>query len=291
MLNKFAAPIDYLVIGHLACDLLPDGSVTLGGTSAYAALTAQALHVKAGILTALGPEAPLEAIEQIPIAGVVGEQTTTFENIRTPEGRMQIVHHIAPYIHPYLLPEVWRSPAIVHFAPLLDEIDLNLLRLFPGTFIGVTPQGWLRSVGPHGRVSPTEWLEASYVLGRADAVVLSSEDVGGSEEAIESFVELTDTLVVTEGAGGCRLFHRGLNHQIPATLETEVDSTGAGDIFAAAFFIQYQRTGDPDLAARIAVRLASYSVRRGFLSSIPTEEEIYQTLRAHPSPTRISFAP
>ena len=35
-------PVDYLVIGHVAHDLTPDGW-RLGGTAAYSALTAQAL--------------------------------------------------------------------------------------------------------------------------------------------------------------------------------------------------------------------------------------------------------
>ena len=48
-------PVDYLVIGHVAHDLTPEG-FRLGGTTAYSALTAQALGLRVGIVTASGPE-------------------------------------------------------------------------------------------------------------------------------------------------------------------------------------------------------------------------------------------
>ncbi len=278
MLNKFAAPVEYLVIGHLSEDLQPDGSVSLGGTAAYAALTAEALGMQAGILTSVGPEAPLEPLEGIPIAGIQAEHSTAFENIQTAEGRLQNVHHEASKLHPYMLPEVWRSPAIVHFAPLLDEIDLDLLRLFSSSMICLTPQGWLREVHGNRRVVPAEWLESSYVLGAAEAAVISIEDAGYDELLVDRLAEESALLVVTEGRSGCRLYERGFLTRIQAPEEIEIDSTGAGDIFAATFFTYLLRTGSPISSARMAVRLASASVRRNLLDSIPTETEIYQTV-------------
>ena len=40
-------PVDYLVIGHLSCDITPEGP-RLGGTAAYAALTSHALGLRVG---------------------------------------------------------------------------------------------------------------------------------------------------------------------------------------------------------------------------------------------------
>jgi sugar/nucleoside kinase (ribokinase family) len=53
-----------------------------------------------------------------------------------------------------------------------------------------------------------------------------------------------------------------------------VDATGAGDIFAAAFFIRLHTTRDPWEAARFATQLAAYSVTRPGLEGVPTQEEI-----------------
>lgn len=54
----YAQPVDYLVIGHVTQDLTPSGPV-LGGTAAYAALTARAMGLRVGVVTACHPETDL----------------------------------------------------------------------------------------------------------------------------------------------------------------------------------------------------------------------------------------
>ena len=56
-----------------------------------------------------------------------------------------------------------------------------------------------------------------------------------------------------------------------------MDPTGAGDLFAGAFFVHYQQSGDPGDAARFAVWLASHSVTRTGLDGLPTPAEIEST--------------
>jgi len=75
-------PVDYLAIGHLAVDIVPDG-IQLGGSVAYAALTARALGLRVGIVTSAGSDAPLQALEGIRIVSIPSEFSTTFENIKT----------------------------------------------------------------------------------------------------------------------------------------------------------------------------------------------------------------
>jgi sugar/nucleoside kinase (ribokinase family) len=58
----------------------------------------------------------------------------------------------------------------------------------------------------------------------------------------------------------------------------ELDPTGAGDIFAAAFFFRLYNTRDPWEAARFATQLAAISVTRSGLQSIPTQEEIQDSM-------------
>jgi hypothetical protein len=58
-------PINYLIIGHLTRDLTPDGP-RLGGTAAYAGLTASALGLRVGIVTSWGAEIPLGNLRHIP---------------------------------------------------------------------------------------------------------------------------------------------------------------------------------------------------------------------------------
>ena len=70
------------------------------------------------------------------------------------------------------------------------------------------------------------------------------------------------------------MYHNGQVTHIPVKPEVEVDPTGAGDIFAAAFFIQYREGGDFIKAAQFANACASLSVRKVGLESIPSPSEV-----------------
>ncbi|MFN2152259.1 MAG: PfkB family carbohydrate kinase [Anaerolineales bacterium] len=266
--------IDYLLIGHLSRDLTPDGD-RLGGTVAYAALTAYALGLRVGIVTSWGYEFPLEPyLGLLPIINTPTDSSTTFENIKTSDGRIQIIHNVAASLDLHMIPEIWLDTPIVHLAPIAQEVDPTLVRHLPYSMIGITPQGWLREWDQNGRVSLTEWPEAAFVLERAGATVLSIEDVRHEEERIEEFATASRVLVVTEGASGGRVFWNGDVRRFAAPKVDPIDEVGAGDIFATAFFHRFHLTRDPWEAARFAAQLASNSVTRSGMAGIPTPDEI-----------------
>ena len=120
--------------------------------------------------------------------------------------------------------------------------------------------------------------EEQFALDAAGAVVISLEDVGGDMELVERLAQHTRILAVTEGAAGCVLHWHGDRRRINAPKFYETDATGAGDIFAAAFFIRLYTTRDPWEAARFATLIASHSVTRVGLDGIPTEQEIESCL-------------
>lgn len=268
-------PIDYLIIGHLTRDLTPDGP-RLGGTASYASLAARALGLRVGILTACEDclSTPILEREGIRIVGMRAEETTTFENIQTPNGRIQYLHKVAPSIDLSMVPEQWRNTPIVHLGPIAREVDPMLVRAFPSSFVGLTPQGWMRSWDADGRVHFSEWPESSFVLSHANAAVLSIEDVYGNENIIEEMASSARVLVVTEGPNGARLYWNGDLRRFRPPKMVEIDPTGAGDIFAAAFFFRLSTTRDPWEAARFATHLAAFSVQRFGLEGIPTAEEV-----------------
>ena len=278
MLNLPAPePIDYLLIGHLTQDLTASGP-RIGGTASYSALTARALGMRVGVVTSWGAEVPLGPLQPIPIASYPTERSTTFENVYTPAGRIQYVRHIAPRLDLYQVPEVWRNAGIVHLGPVAQEVEPSLARNFPEALIGVTPQGWLRNWTPDGRVFPSEWPEAAYVLERAGAAVISIEDVAGDERRVEEMAAFCHILAVTEALHGARLYWNGDVRRFRPPPTVEVDPTGAGDIFAAAFFVRLFTTHDPWEAARFATQLSAFSVSRPGLLGIPTEDEIRESL-------------
>jgi sugar/nucleoside kinase (ribokinase family) len=128
-----------------------------------------------------------------------------------------------------------------------------------------------------GRVYPGEWPESTFVLQKAGAAVLSLEDIGGDEERLEDLASASRILVVTEAEEGARVYWNGDVRRYRAPGIPVVDDTGAGDIFATAFFVRLFVTRDPWEAARFATQLSVFSVSRRGLQSIPTAEEIQAT--------------
>jgi sugar/nucleoside kinase (ribokinase family) len=278
MLNLVSLdPVDYLVIGHVAHDLTPDGW-RLGGTAAYSALTARALGMKVGIVTASGPETALDALQGISVISLDSPQSTTFENIYTEHGRVQHLRARATRLDFDTVPRSWRNASIVHLGPIANEMDSALPNGISPSLLGVTPQGWMRAWDRDRRVSRTEWKNSEAVLRKAGAVVISREDVNGDDELIEHMAHQTQILVVTEANQGCVLYWHGDRRRFRAPQVHEVDATGAGDVFAAAFFIRLLKTRDPWESARFATLIASRSITRVGLAGIPTPEDIEECL-------------
>ena len=108
--------------------------------------------------------------------------------------------------------------------------------------------------------------------------MISVEDVGGDEKRIEEMASAARILAVTEGVTGARVYWNGDVRSYRAPDVEEVDPTGAGDIFATAFFFRLYNTRDPWESARFATQIASRSVTRQGYDSVPTQDEIYECL-------------
>jgi sugar/nucleoside kinase (ribokinase family) len=260
-------PIDYLAVGHLSRDLTPSGDL-LGGTAAYAGLAAHSIGRQVGILTSCADDVDLQPLASLAIIRIPAHETTTFENKISGGRRTQWIHGLAGTIEANELPHAWKQSEIVHLGPIANEIDLNLAHMFPESFLGMTPQGWLREWDSEGRIAPTSWEAIIPALRKADAVVLSEEDLVNSGQAASEMSKHCQTLVLTLGPKGARVYHRGENRLVPVMDREEVDPTGAGDIFAAAFFVHLHATQDPWTAADRANQVASESVgARGLLGA------------------------
>lgn len=270
-------PIDYLVIGHLTKDITPVGP-RMGGTASFASLTGKMLGMKVGIITSCGNDIDRSALDNIPIIIKPTDQSTTFENVYTPAGRIQYLYHQAPLLNFSLVPDLWKNAPIVHLAPIAQEAVPTLSKSFPDSLVVVTPQGFMRSWDNEGKVSLCEWPESRYVLGNSEIAIMSVEDVQGNEDRIEEMASSVKILVVTEGPDGARVFWNGDVRRFLPPRMVEIDATGAGDIFAAAYFYRYLHTNDPWEAAQFATNLAAFSVLRQGLDSIPTVDEINSCL-------------
>jgi sugar/nucleoside kinase (ribokinase family) len=266
-------PVDYLVVGHVTEDLTPSGR-RLGGTAAFSALTARAFGLRVGIVTSVSARTSLRALDGISLVNVPSSETTTFENIHTPAGRTQVLHGHAALISPESIPEIWRRSSIVHLGPVAQETPPESAGGFSATLLGLTPQGWMRTWDDKGRVSPCSWHADEAILELAGAVIISRNDVQGDDDVIDAMAHQTRVLAVTEDAAGVVLYWNGDRRRFRAPESNLVDDVGAGDIFAAAFFIRLFMTRDPWEAARFATLLAARSVTRQGLEGVPTNREI-----------------
>lgn len=258
--NDGGSEIDYLVIGHVTSDRVP-GGYTPGGTVTYGGRLAQILGARTAVVTSARPDYDLsEFMAGMAVHVIPADANSDFENIYQGNERIQILRSRAAEITAADIPPAWRSPAIVHLGPLTNEIDPDIVDIFPDSLICITPQGWMRRWDDSGRVYAQPFAAAEAVFARAAAVVISEEDLL-DDGMLERYINWSDILVMTQNYAGCTVFFDGGQFVIPAPQIELVEPTGAGDIFAAAFFVHLWRSGgDPLAAAQFANHVAAHSV-------------------------------
>jgi hypothetical protein len=275
--------MDFLTIGNVTRDIIP-GGYTVGGTVTYASAAALRLGRRPGVLTRLGPDIDLpDLYGDVRLFPLPWHCTLTFENIYTEDGRVQYVHEVGGPIGIQDIPLALRehNPPIVLLGPLAGELDHKVAQLFPNSLLGMVPQGWMRHWDATGRVSHNPIDCADEILRHADVLVVSTEDVAHDLSLAQCYSEQVPILVLTRGAHGCDVYHKGhITHVRPRKTE-EVDPTGAGDTFTAAFLIRYAETGDPIDAARFANVAASMSVEGLSYQAMPTRAQIEAYLAQH----------
>ena len=267
-------PIDYLLLGTITQDITLSGDRVLGGTAVFSGRMAHALGMRVGIVASVGQEVDLSLLEGISVTSQPSPVSTTYENHYTQGGRVQYLRHRADSLRFDSVPGRWMAAPLVHLGPLADDVDPAGIAHFPDAFIGVTPQGWLRRWDETGRVSRADWPQALDVLAKVDAAVVSVEDVNGDWACLESWATHARVLVVTQAEKGATVYSRSEKRHFPAPRVRAVDSIGAGDLFAAAFFVHYQQSSDPWSAVRFANFLASASVTRPGMAGLPSPAEI-----------------
>lgn len=259
--------LDYLILGHVTLDHAQP-EPRLGGTGAYAGLTAHALGLRVGLVTSCRADLDLSELSGLAIERRPSGRTTTFENTGQGRQRRQVLTDRADDLNWESIPAAWRSAPIVHLAPVAGEVDPAWAAAFPGAFVGLTPQGWWRIWDSAGRV---DHLSADMALGRlphAQAAVFSLQDIRPDSEGVRRLARVCDVTAVTDGPEGADLVWGQNTQHVPARPSRLVDDTGAGDIFAAAFFIHLTSGHTPLEAAQAATRWASASVEQPGLAGV-----------------------
>jgi sugar/nucleoside kinase (ribokinase family) len=269
--------ITYVCVGHCCHDVIESG-YTLGGTASYSASVAHNLGAHAKIITAYGPDFRYEERIRkrgIEVVNIGSAYTTVFENIYGNGARQQFLHaraekltinEVTPYI---------TDVDILHLSPIADEIDYSLISAVNSGLIGATIQGSMRCWDDRGKVFPCkmEWES----LRGVDVVVISDEDIIGIHQALMQIREVVPLVVVTMGRKGATIFNKNGSLFVPSFRAEIRNETGAGDTFAAAFFIHYYKNNDP-LNAVIYAHVVTSLVLERADGTFPSEAEINERL-------------
>ncbi len=266
---------EFVTVGHVTLDRF--GDVTRpGGAALYAALTAHRLGLSAAILTSHADDFPLDLLPpRIEVVSVPAAETTRFEHRAEGTERAMRVTAAAGPLAVRDVPEDWGAADIVMLSPVIDEVDPLVITAFTAGSIGAAVQGYLRRLDVDGQVIFRPWASPDVVLDHAQAVFLSLEDVNHDmEEDVEEWFQRVPVGVVTDGHLGAHLYVNGERYLVRPRRTREIDATGAGDVFAAAFMVEYRRHGDPWEAAAAAACAASLSVEGEGWATVPDRQAL-----------------
>jgi 1D-myo-inositol 3-kinase len=303
---------DYTTVGHVTADVLSDGSRRPGGSAFYGALQAARLGARVLIVTQ-GAAREIEELTE-PYRGELELQifpaakTTTLQTSGSGAGRRQRVLAWAGPIDE----EVTIDTSILHLAPVARET--------PGRwrgsadFVGLTPQGLVRdwsgerkemspapltgtaadSAAPAGRPGQGHRRRSRFSRARTpqamvsrlpenlDAVVVSEHERASCAGLIPEATRAGAVVAVTAGADPTTILLPGggvVHVNVPA-IEDPSDDVGAGDVFAAAFFVALAEGQAPDSAAAFANAASAVRIGGEGANAIGDRPAVEARLRA-----------
>jgi 1D-myo-inositol 3-kinase len=291
---------DYTTVGHVTADVMADGSSRAGGSAFYSALQAARLGQRALIVTRGVPDEIERLLEpyrsEIELEIRPAQQTTTLQSTGGGATRRQRMLTWAGAIGE----DVSVDCSILHLAPVARETPARWRGR--ADFIGLTPQGLIRAwSGPADEVAPTP-LDPSLVPEHCEAVVFNEAERECCAWLIEAGEAADDTQPGSHQAGGgprvdgrrgavvaitdaaaattVHLPEGGMARvEVPAIAEF-VDDVGAGDVFAAAFFIALRDGRAPQAAAAFANAAAAVRIAGFGANAIGGRTAIEARLRA-----------
>jgi len=278
---------DYTAVGHVTIDELPDGSSRAGGTAFYAALQAARLGLRALIVTQ-GVAAEIERLLE-PYSGelslrvVPARHTTTLRTRGIGLERRQRLLAWAGEMPSDLALDT----AILHLAPVARETPWRWRG--QAGLLGLTPQGlvrrWPAGGGEvqlaGGRVEQPQ-DDAIALAARCDALVLSDTERASCAQIIDAATAAGAAVAVTAGPGPTLLLRHSEQAQEVgvSALASTADDLGAGDVFAAAFFVMLHEGTRPETAAAFANAAAAVRMMAPGAQAIGGRDAIGERLRA-----------
>jgi sugar/nucleoside kinase (ribokinase family) len=271
----------YTAVGHVTIDVFDDGSRRPGGSAFYSSVQAARLGLRTLVITR-GVAREIDALmepyrTELEVVVLPAERTTTLLTTGPgPVRRQRMLAWAGP-----IAGELALDTDILHLAPVARESPESW-RGRP-SFVGLTPQGLARGWSGEGaemvHVTPTDAAQA--IARRCQAIVVSDYERASCAGLIAAGTDAGALVAVTAGARPTVLLAPGaeeLELSVPPLVDG-VDDIGAGDVFAAAWFIALSE-GQPGVdAAGFANAAAAVRMRGSGAQAIGGRAEIEERLR------------
>jgi sugar/nucleoside kinase (ribokinase family) len=269
-----------LSIGHVTSDRI-QGREMPGGTVSYASLASQRLGWEAAVATAAGPDFdPVRDLPGIEVFLSRGTATTRFVNEYATDGtRQQFLSSRAAPVDLAVVPAAWHEPDVLLLGPVAGELPKSAALAFQAEVVGAVAQGWLREFLPDGAVRPGPWSDPGRDLAGVHVLFLSQHDTEDALSAARELLGHVPIVVLTRGWRGSLVLTREATLDVPTLPRPEVDPTGAGDVFAAAFLLRYHESGDVADAAAFGACAASFVVEGLGASRLGDRNEVARRLQ------------
>lgn len=186
-----------------------------------------------------------------------GDDTLIYKNYSHGGHRTQQAEHTDSAEPPSLTEDIIQrleQADIICLAPLLANFSADYARDLlshrrPDSKTVLLPQGYFRTVGADGRVTPKEFEEADKIIPLFDMVILSEDDHPDSHRLTKQWASQASSsnIIMTLGAKGASWVRPEEVVTVPVEAVREdqiVDTVGCGDTFAAAAMYSYYRDGD-----------------------------------------------
>ncbi len=232
---------DYTTVGHVTLDLIEDRPgddvAQPGGGAFYSALQAARLGLRTLILTQ-GVPGQIEGllapyIEEFDLHVIPARHTTTLATTGSGPTRSQrVLAWAGPIVEPVEI-----DSSILHLAPIARETPTE----WSGSagFVGITPQGLVRQWRPGQEISLVA-LDPTTLPSHFDAAVIGERERGSCDALFEAARHVGAPVAVTAGTQPTTVHppeDGPVSQAVVPSTATMRDDLGAGDVFAAAFFV------------------------------------------------------
>ncbi len=288
-------PFDVCIVGHVTRDVIRSGDARrsgAGGVAYYASLALHRLGRRVAVITKMAKEDREELLSELEREGITvfsgdSTETTVFDNEYCEgnlDSRVQTVTSVAEPFTSSDLGSV--SARWFYLGPLLScDMSVEFVETVEKRGkVALDAQGLIRKI--EGKeihsVRPAETKEligpVSLLKVDADEAATLSEANGREDAARRLHAFGPQEVILTFGSKGSMIFENGRFYVIDPIAGKEVDATGCGDTYLAAYLDRRLASNDPGFSGRFAAAAATLALEQegAFCAGAP---EVYTHMR------------